>query len=81
MEWDVFVSHASEDKDFVRKLVTALESAGLLVWFDEMMLQAGDSLRRSIDRGLSKSEYGVVVLSNNFFAKEWPKKELDGLIA
>jgi hypothetical protein len=81
MRWDVFVSHASEDKDFVRELVSGLERAGLSVWFDEMMLQAGDSLRRSIDRGLSESEYGVVVLSNNFFAKEWPKKELDGLVA
>jgi len=81
MEWDVFISHASEDKDFVRDLVDALEESGLRIWFDETILNVGDSLRRCIDQGLSKSEYGIVVLSNNFFAKEWPKKELDGLVA
>lgn len=80
--WDVFVSHASEDKDsFVRPLVSALTSAGLKVWFDEMELRVGDSLRRSIDRGLARSSYGAVVISPSFLAKHWPQKELDGLIA
>jgi len=81
MEWDIFISHASEDKEFVRSLFDALEELGLRVWFDETILNAGDSLRRSIDQGLSKSQYGIVVLSKNFFAKEWPQKELDGLVA
>ncbi len=80
--WDVFVSHASEDKEgFVRPLAAALEAAGLTVWYDELSLKIGDSLRRSIDRGLSRSRYGIVVLSPSFFAKEWPQKELDGLVA
>jgi hypothetical protein len=80
--WDVFVSHASEDKDaFVRPLVAALTAAGLKVWFDEQELRVGDSLRRSIDRGLARSRYGVVVISSAFLAKHWPQKELDGLVA
>lgn len=41
----------------------------------------GDSLRRSIDRGLHDSRFGIVVLSHAFFSKEWPQKELDGLVA
>jgi hypothetical protein len=41
----------------------------------------GDSLRRSIDRGLRDSRFGIVVLSPDFFAKEWPQRELDGLAA
>jgi hypothetical protein len=41
----------------------------------------GDSLRRSIDNGLKSSKYGIVVLSEAFFKKEWPQKELDGLFA
>jgi hypothetical protein len=80
--WDVFVSHASEDKEtFARPLVRALESRGLTVWFDENTLKVGDSLRRSIDRGLSRSRYGVVVISRSFLSKEWPQRELDGLVA
>ena len=41
---------------------------------------AGDSLRRSIDNGLVKSRYGVVVLSSAFFEKNWTQYELDGLV-
>jgi hypothetical protein len=79
-EWDVFISHASEDKDtFVRGLVSNLESAGVKVWYDEFTLKLGDRLRQSIDKGLAKSRYGVVVLSVNFFNKQWPQDELNGL--
>jgi len=81
-EWDVFVSHASEDKDaFVRPLVEALRARGVKVWFDEFTLTIGDSLRRSIDRGLARSRFGIVVISPDFLRKEWPQKELDGLVA
>ena len=51
------------------------------VWYDDFTLKVGDSLRRSIDRGLSHSRYGVVVLSPAFFGKDWPERELDGLVA
>jgi hypothetical protein len=79
---DAFISHASEDKDdFVRPLVEALEASGFDVWYDEFSLKVGDSLRRSIDRGLSNSRYGIVVLSGAFFDKNWPQYELDGLVA
>ena len=79
-EWDVFISHASEDKDdFVRPLAEGLEQHGLRVWFDESTLKVGDSLRRSIDRGLGHSKFGIVVISKHFLNKEWPQRELDGL--
>lgn len=81
-EWDVFICHASEDKhDFVRPLADELHSRGVKVWYDDFTLTVGDSLRRSIDRGLAQSKFGVVVLSPDFFAKEWPQRELDGLVA
>ena len=80
--WDVFISHASEDKDeIVRPLVEALQQANLKVWYDEFSLKLGDSLRRSIDQGLRDSKFGLVILSPNFFAKEWTQRELDGLVA
>jgi hypothetical protein len=80
--YDVFISHASEDKDdVVRPLAHALRELGLAVWFDEFELQLGDSLRRKIDSGLARSRFGVVVLSPAFFAKEWPGRELDGLVS
>ena len=81
MDWDVFISHAWEDKEsFARPLAEALEAKRLRVWFDEFTLHVGDRLRRSIDHGLANSRYGVVILSPHFFRKEWPQKELDGLV-
>ncbi len=79
--FDVFISHASEDKDdVVRPLAVALQTGGLRVWYDEFELRIGDSLRRKIDRGLARSRFGVVVLSKAFFGKGWPNYELDGLV-
>jgi len=79
--FDVFISHASEDKnDVVRPLATALQGAGLSVWYDEFELRIGDSLRRKIDKGLASSRFGVVVLSQAFFGRGWPEYELDGLV-
>ena len=80
--WDIFISHASEDKEaFVRNLANELSVMGLKVWYDEFTLTLGDSLRRSIDQGLANSRFGIVVLSKSFFSKEWPQRELDGLVA
>lgn len=81
-EWDVFVSHASEDKEtFVRPLAQALNQLGVKVWYDEFTLNLGDSLSRSIDKGLAGSRFGLVVLSESFIGKPWPERELQGLIA
>lgn len=78
---DFFISHASEDKGgFVRPLAETLRTRGAKVWYDEFTLQVGDSLRREIDKGLAGTRFGIVVLSENFFKKEWPNRELDGLV-
>lgn len=80
-QWDVFLSHASEDKDdFARPLAAALKAKGLQVWFDEFTLRVGDSLRRSLDKGLASARYGIVLISPRFLEKEWPQKELDALM-
>lgn len=69
-EYDVFISHASEEKeDVVRPLANALKEKGMSVWYDEFELKIGDSLRRKIDQGLSKSRFGIVVISKSFIQK------------
>jgi WD40 repeat protein len=82
IEWDVFISHASEDKDAVaRPLAATLAKAGVKVWLDEHQLRLGDSLREKIDQGLASARFGIVILSKAFFLKEWPQRELNGLVA
>lgn len=81
-EYDVFISHASEDKDSIaRPLASNLRQLGLSVWYDEFTLKIGDSLSASIDRGLRSSRFGVVVLSTAFVSKPWPEYEYRSLIA
>lgn len=79
-EFDIFLSHASEDSNNIaRPLANRLKELGLTVWFDEITLEIGDKLRDSIDRGLRSSDFGVVILSKNFFSKKWTKAGLEGL--
>jgi hypothetical protein len=79
-QWDIFISHASEDKATVaRPLAAVLRRGGARVWLDEQELTVGDSLSEKIDEGLAQSRFGAVILSPAFLAKHWPKKELAGL--
>lgn len=78
----LFISHASEEKkDFVDPLKAKLREAGFHTWFDKDQLTIGDSLLQKIGEGLNECDFGVVVLSKHFFAKKWPRAELDGLFA
>lgn len=79
-EYDVFISHASEDKSpFVDDLVKALQDRDVIVWYDSINIGWGDSLRTQIDNGLKKSTFGIVILSENYIKKGWTQYELEGL--
>lgn len=82
-QYEVFVSHASEDKlTVVVPLVDALKKAGLTkVWVDYQELQLGDSLGGKINQGLSQSDFGIVILSPAFVRKDWPNDELKAMQA
>lgn len=80
-EFDVFLSHASEDKERVRKLKDRLETLGVTVFFDETSIGWGDSIVEKINHGLLKSSFFVPFLSDNFIKKGWTNKELNSAIA
>ncbi len=80
--WDVFISHASEDKDtIVRQLAEILEKLKVRIWYDEFSLKVGDSLSKSIDDGLQKSKFGIVVITRNFLEKRWTDYEYRSLLS
>lgn len=81
-EYDVFVSHAWEDKEgFVDEFVAELEKLDIKVWYDKQRIKWGDFMRARIDDGLKKSKFGIAVISPDYIAegKYWTKAELDGL--
>jgi hypothetical protein len=79
---DVFIAHASEDKEAVaRPLADELRRQGFGVWYDEYSLRVGDSLNEKINEGLAQARFGVVIISPSFMEKEWTQRELSGLLA
>lgn len=81
-KYDVFISYAIEDKiSIVNELVQKLEECGVRVWYASQKLRVGYGVQETIKEGLNRSRHGILILSHNFFAKEWPKKELHVLWA
>lgn len=81
-EYDVFLSHASEDKDEVaRPLAIMLRERGLRVWYDEFEFRIGDNIIAKLNKGINSSQFGILILSKSFvdMAKQWTKYELDTL--
>lgn len=75
-KFDVFVSHAVEDKlPIANDLCKRLEESGLRVWYSSYDLQAGDSIDTTIRRDLSKSRHAVVILSPHYLVKQWTMRE------
>ena len=80
--FDVFICHASEDKDFVNKLAGSLKGKKIAVWYDSFQIGWGDDLRPAIDNGLKNSRFGIVVFSKAFLGKKkWTEYELSGLFS
>ena len=79
-KYDVFISHANEDKEnFVNEFAEVLNNLGLKIWYDENNVKWGDSIRTSIDIGLKQCRFGVVILSRHYLSKYWTNYELEGL--
>lgn len=79
-KYDVFVSHATTDKLVaVNDIEKELSAIGAEVWYDSDSINWGDSLSEKIDEGLINCEFGMVILSRNFFDKPWCEKELHKL--
>lgn len=80
--YDVFISHASEDKiPFVDTLVEELLQRGVKVWYDRHVLTWGRSIRQNIDAGLRQSKFAIVVLSEHYIQKYWTQKEFNALFS
>lgn len=81
-EFDVFISHASKDKiSYVNELNRIIKKLGINVFYDTDVLSWGDDFKRIIIEGTEKSEFAIIVISKNFFGREWTERELDEFLA
>src|SRR5687768_3162039 len=80
-KWEVFLSHASEDKRQVADpLHAALTNAGIKVWYDSTEITLGDSLIEKMNEGLRHADYGILVISPTYFIKHWSVREMNALL-
>lgn len=76
-QYDVFISHASKDKsDYVDLLYMSLKKLGINIFYDTEVLSWGDNWKQVILNGTASSEFAIIVISENFFDREWTEKEL-----
>lgn len=79
---DVFISHASRDKEeYILPLIHALSAKNVTYWLDAAEIRWGDSFVGKINEGLRTSRRLLVCLSENFLKMRWPKLEMDSAFA
>ena len=77
-KYDVFISHANKDKlDIIEGLYDSLLQLGINIFYDKKSLEWGDKWKDRILEGVEKSEFAIIVISENFFDREWTEKELN----
>lgn len=77
-KYDVFISHANKDKlDIIEGLYDSLSQLGIDIFYDKKSLEWGDKWKDRILEGVEKSEFAIIVISENFFGREWTEKELN----
>ena len=80
-KFDIFISHASEDKENIaRPLTKALYRWGYNVFLDELFIKMGDSISSRINVALNEADHCIVILSQAFFSKPWAVSELQSII-
>jgi hypothetical protein len=75
---DLFLAYAYQDEDYARGLEDSLSGRGLVIG-EPLALWPGQRLLPQIDQRLREARVAVVVVSREFLAFMWPRKELDGL--
>ena len=80
--YDVFISHANADKaTYVDDLKKSLDKLNIQVFYDKDTLEWGDNWKDKILEGVKKAEFAIIVISENFFGREWTEKELTDFLS
>ena len=81
-KYDVFISHANKDKlSYVNDLNKVVKKLGINIFYDTDVLSWGDNFKQVILDGTAESEFAIIVISKNFFDREWTERELDEFLA
>ena len=77
--YDIFISYAHEDSKIAKELASKLSKLGLKVWIDILKLKIGDSIVAEIGKAITRSKYGILIMSKNYLKKQWTIEEFKSL--
>jgi len=72
----LFISHATKDDGFVKKLREALESFQLAVWVDSRKLSGGSKLEPEIETAIEEARHFIAVISPDTVNSPWVRREI-----
>ena len=76
-EFDVFISHANKDKEIlIDYMLVSHITLGAKFFIEIESLEWGDNWKDRILNGAKKAEFAIIVISENFFDREWTEREL-----
>lgn len=79
--YDLFISHAVEDKiPFVNELAARLEAGGIKVRYTGQELSIGDGVCDTLVAGMRQSRYGIIILSQSYISKMKPSVAFNTLL-
>ncbi|MBI1188721.1 MAG: TIR domain-containing protein [Alphaproteobacteria bacterium] len=80
--FEVFISHASEDKELIaRPIYEACERLGLKTFLDEPHIGWGENFTKKINTALGSARTVLAIVSSNSVAKDWPVLEINTALA
>jgi hypothetical protein len=80
-KWDVFISYAHKDADWVQNLADNLYRADFEVFIDSWEIEPGDVLVHKIDEGKLKAKTGILVVSPEALSRPWVLEEYAAMMS
>ena len=79
--YDLFISHAVEDKiPLVNELAAQLEAQGIKVWYTGCELSMGDAVCDTLVHAMRQCRYGIIVFSPSYISKMKPSSDFNTLL-
>ncbi len=78
--YSCFISYASKDHAFAKRLHADLQDKGVRCWFAHENMQIGDPIRDTIDQQIRLREKLLIVLSSASIASVWVKDEVEAAL-
>ncbi|XP_018825308.2 TMV resistance protein N-like isoform X2 [Juglans regia] len=79
---EVFLSFYGKDTrtSFTDHLYADLKRKGILVFRDDEALQRGEDISKALRKAIQKSQYVIVILSENYASSKWCLRELAEIV-